>query len=137
MTPSTPYSSGEGWIEWHGGENPVPGQRVEVRTRVDERRAAPSEAFSVMWANDGAACDIIAYRVVSPGLPVGEGQGALADARTHRAPDGCVLVPIEPSEAMRNAGVDVDPFQLDESDVKAVWSAMIAAAQQEQANDRR
>lgn len=74
------------WIEWAGGENPVPGETVEVRTR-GERDAGtfckdPRLSGSFIWTrrSDGREQDgdIIAYRVVpsqaqEPSVPAGEG----------------------------------------------------------------
>lgn len=59
-----------GWIEWSGGENPVPGQSVEVRLRnaeeveldVFEAFAIPIRSDGQAWAHGGGPFDIIAYR---------------------------------------------------------------------------
>ena len=64
ITPGT-----DGWVEWTGGENPVPGQTVQVRWRDNTARLTPdaeydSEAWS--WEAHDLYCDIIAYRVVTP-----------------------------------------------------------------------
>lgn len=53
------------WIEWHGGENPVPGKRVKVKYRNgadNNGKSFISESFR--WDHAGAFLDIIAYRVV-------------------------------------------------------------------------
>lgn len=57
--------SGGAWIEWSGGENPVPGQMVDV-TWPDQTvsHSAPSDQWG--WEHDGDAGNIIAYRVVAP-----------------------------------------------------------------------
>jgi|GEM_PF-3734469 len=55
------------WIEWTGGENPVPGGKVNLRwlgTQSDD--VATWDADLQCWEKQGAAFDIIAYRVVSP-----------------------------------------------------------------------
>ena len=52
------------WINWHGGENPVPGKRVDVRIRAgDESKISMSSEFW-SWKHIGGQGDIIAYRVV-------------------------------------------------------------------------
>jgi len=60
----------DGWIEWKGGERPVPaGTLVQVRTTHPER-FEPSEptrlAETWRWSRDDhpTAANIIAYRVV-------------------------------------------------------------------------
>lgn len=61
-----PAPDGE-WIEWSGGENPVPGERVEIRTRYDADRSAVgrSSTFHWQWFSDNSDYegDIIAYRI--------------------------------------------------------------------------
>lgn len=49
----------DGWIEWGGGENPVPGATVEFRV------SSPSEAEAnfLRWDHKGVYGDIVAYRV--------------------------------------------------------------------------
>lgn len=82
--PSTdrPLTAGDGWIEWHGGENPVPGQRVDVRLRngllmedcaeLSWSQPAFSEQSASVMPSQG---DIIAYRLSRP-VPVPEaGEG--------------------------------------------------------------
>ncbi len=63
-------SDAEGWIEWHGGENPVPGKKVNVRMRgYSLHDTAVWEADRQDWTYDpelGDAQDIIAYRIVRP-----------------------------------------------------------------------
>ena len=54
---------GEGWIEWQGGENPVPGAVVECVFR-DEPNSMPSD--DLVWLHEGRAGDIVAYRVDTP-----------------------------------------------------------------------
>lgn len=53
---------GGDWIEWEGGENPVPSQNVEVRTRSGQTFTANSDTF--VWHVYGLHFDIIAYRVI-------------------------------------------------------------------------
>lgn len=51
------------WIEWAGGQNPVPGKRVDVRfendTVVDNE---PSEWWDWTWGH--SRHHVIAYRVI-------------------------------------------------------------------------
>ncbi len=53
------------WIEWNGGENPVPGKMVRVRYEDgEEDRVFPSERH--VWAHphpEYRCCTIAAYRV--------------------------------------------------------------------------
>lgn len=66
----------EGWIEWSGGECPVPrGTLVDVRYRDGKQLNAlsanygtlnPRDASFVFWRNDGSEKDIIAYRLHQP-----------------------------------------------------------------------
>lgn len=56
----------DGWIEWGGGECPVPdGALVEVqyRNRTAFHVAKTSDATLLRWSQDGSDCDIIAYRM--------------------------------------------------------------------------
>jgi len=66
-TPSIAASEGD-WIEWKGGNCPVP-----LKTLVDVRRASGSEGryeASVWdgWTKTGHSSDIIAYRLVRTAL---------------------------------------------------------------------
>lgn len=50
------------WIEWKGGENPVPGKKVQVK--FDQKHYGPTcESDSVRWDHVGGG-DITSYRVV-------------------------------------------------------------------------
>lgn len=65
------YPPGEGWVEWHGGENPVSGAVVQVLLQYEraEQDASDSPAPSDEWDWDhkeDAECRIVAYRVVTP-----------------------------------------------------------------------
>jgi len=51
----------DGWIEWNGGENPVPGAYVEYRMRNSE--TCEDEADDLRWDHHGTAGDIVAYKV--------------------------------------------------------------------------
>lgn len=76
---TSPTVQEEGWIEWRGGENPVPGERVDTRFRgftIDEQTNDPSESW--VWNHFGGSGDIIAYRVVSAPLGEPEDQGPSA-----------------------------------------------------------
>lgn len=62
------------WIEWKGGECPVPSDTlVEVRIRSGEEEAGYT-AGRYWWSNHGESSDIVAYRVVRPAeKPVSRG----------------------------------------------------------------
>ncbi len=53
-----------GWVEWHGGENPIPGKRCEYMLRSGFSTIRPSDDLE--WSVDMESADIIAYRVVEP-----------------------------------------------------------------------
>ncbi|WP_293825997.1 hypothetical protein, partial [uncultured Brevundimonas sp.] len=59
------------WMPWSGGENPVPGQRVEYRMRGqwDEGTYGPDRADECTWSHRGQVWDIIAFRL-APTAPV-------------------------------------------------------------------
>ncbi|HET6890493.1 MAG TPA: hypothetical protein VFH31_05275 [Pyrinomonadaceae bacterium] len=61
-----PQPNAEGWIEWSGGDCPVPDEaRVEVRLRIGEIIGDIASEF--MWGHeddDFSDGDILAYRVV-------------------------------------------------------------------------
>ena len=59
----------EGWIEWKGGECPVPrGTHVEIWLRGEDRPQGLERVASVIRWKHGLKddSDIIAYRVVKP-----------------------------------------------------------------------
>lgn len=57
------------WIEWHGGECPVPaGERIDIRFRGGTYEDyQPSEGWR--WTHVGGAYDIVAYRISKPAEP--------------------------------------------------------------------
>lgn len=58
------------WIEWNGGENPVPGKMVRLTLRGYPTVALPPKsADSINWANDEKIprLDIVAYQLVEDG----------------------------------------------------------------------
>ncbi|WP_421696877.1 hypothetical protein [Ancylobacter sp.] len=71
-TQNTPwYPPGEGWVEWHGGPNPVPGAEVEILLRSERETLTyePEVMRSVVaepWEHEGFGEDTVAYRVVTP-----------------------------------------------------------------------
>lgn len=64
-----PAAGDEAWIDWQGGENPVPGQMVSVRQRwardmtTGGTAARPSERWDWSWTSGDH--NVIAYRVVT------------------------------------------------------------------------
>lgn len=95
MTPTTmsgasvpaadrPLTSGEDWIEWHGGENPVPGERVDVKYRGSEHEGHVTVDADVRdWSHDRdhPSSDIIAYRLSRPAARDEGVERALVDAQ--------------------------------------------------------
>ena len=83
MVPETPLSSedvsyikfalkfndaNDGWIEWHGGENPVPGKAVQtIMTGETKDKFDPCRTLSddLIWSHFGKFSDIIFYRVLN------------------------------------------------------------------------
>lgn len=59
-----PEESMEGWIEWAGGKNPVPGKKVMLMWRNEEKSSYSSNSEGWLWHHNGSVYDIIAYRVV-------------------------------------------------------------------------
>lgn len=58
-----PISGSDGWIAWHGGECPVPaGTMLEVR--LSDGSLDQDKAGEYDWDHQGAADDIVAYRVL-------------------------------------------------------------------------
>lgn len=61
----------DGWIEWHGGECPVPADTVvRIRYRTGNESETCYRAYSFRWQHAPAAgrifpeCDIVAYKVL-------------------------------------------------------------------------
>ena len=69
------------WIEWTGGENPVPGQKVDVKARSPHSGGTNLYADSLGWSRQYMDDDIIAYRLATPS-PAAQDAGlmTLADA---------------------------------------------------------
>jgi len=58
----------DGWIEWHGGENPLahdPEARVVVKWRDAGSVNLAVDQARVRWSHTGRLDDILAYRIVS------------------------------------------------------------------------
>lgn len=62
----TTDGGGDGWIEWTGGKNPVPGKNVMFKLRFGYESKSPALSDDLRWeaVDDSHATDIIAYRVV-------------------------------------------------------------------------
>ena len=57
------------WIEWKGGECPVPkGTMIQWRVRGGSEASLPTGSPAELrdWKHDGRGLDIIAYRIVKP-----------------------------------------------------------------------
>lgn len=58
----------EGWIEWEGGDCPVPlHTRVNVRFRDGDRSFEKQTVLAggFFWRHDGDSADIVAYKIAS------------------------------------------------------------------------
>jgi hypothetical protein len=73
---------GDGWIEWSGGENPVPGKMVCVRWDGGEDiKAWPSE--KIAWGVDSNGSSyVISYRLAAPASPIPGGYEPKASVPT-------------------------------------------------------
>ena len=65
------YTGNNAWIEWHGGEMPVPvGTLIQVQHRRGNEYVEPAGQFrSKDWSIDREnefGADIVAYRIVDP-----------------------------------------------------------------------
>jgi hypothetical protein len=128
--PPAEPSQPDGWVEWKGGERPVPPKTfVEVRLRdveEDEERG-PADAFDWTHQGDPHPCDVIAYRVQSaePSAPVAEPitpEEVMQVARcVKREAEGAAAARITALEA-ENAALKADNARLRE------WSATLRAA---------
>lgn len=59
----------DGWIEWHGGECPVPdGTPVHYRLR-NGLLGLGADPADVDWRHMGAADDVVRYRISKPAEP--------------------------------------------------------------------
>lgn len=68
--PVLPNALGDGWIEWRGGECPIPDAEVgEYETRSRRGVVSPGEqpAREDVWTHGGRDCDIVAYRLLPQG----------------------------------------------------------------------
>lgn len=59
-----PEESMEGWIEWAGGKNPVPGKKVMFKLSFGYESKSPVLSDDLRWKIVDDAYNIIAYRVV-------------------------------------------------------------------------
>lgn len=64
--------TGDGWIEWKGGNCPVPADTcIDIRFRDGNEDVAVNAlqglAHNAYWHNDDSPADIIAYRLHKPG----------------------------------------------------------------------
>lgn len=59
----------DGWIEWHGGECPVPaGTLIDLRFR-DGDVLERVMSYEWRWCHEGWDADIVAYRISKPAEP--------------------------------------------------------------------
>lgn len=78
---SVVMADAEGWIEWDGGECPLPDDtRVKLRTRNGVEHRLPVHAGNQRWGHGGGQYDIIAYRPIldadtKPEAPEWDGRG--------------------------------------------------------------
>lgn len=86
----------EGWVEWKGGECPVPGDTlVDARLHSGRVLSGLARSFAWYWINDDD--DIVAYRVISTPEPAAQlNGGKLSGDHYYRVR---VTVPISPELA--------------------------------------
>ena len=62
-----PKADADGWIEWGGGECPVPGDEiVDVAYSTDGAKSISIVAKGLRWSKRGLGGDVIAYRLHKP-----------------------------------------------------------------------
>ena len=54
----------DGWIDWVGGNNPVPGKKVMLMWRNGGKSSYAFNSEGFIWTHGESTHDIIAYRVV-------------------------------------------------------------------------
>lgn len=60
-----PVADIRGWIQWSGGDSPVPGD-VTVKYIIRSGVESQEPARKLLWDHGHGTADIIAYRIVSP-----------------------------------------------------------------------
>ena len=71
------------WIDWNGGECPVPpDMRVTVKFRDgDSQSGHPAYAYAYSWRHDGDGADIVEYRTVTEQADLDAAEKLLRDNR--------------------------------------------------------
>ena len=64
--PAAPQAEDDGWIEWNGGDCPVP-PRAEIKLGFrDGFEGSSTSPDDLRWDHAGSNGDIIAYKVIKP-----------------------------------------------------------------------
>ena len=77
-----PSASGDGWIEWKGGECPVgEGDRIDVKFSGGDTLFGVNSGWD--WGKNAGCCNIIAYRLHKPEQALGELCGEAKEENKH------------------------------------------------------
>lgn len=80
-----PLADADGWIEWKGGECPVPSETlVKIKYR-DGHVTHTGQASGWVWTHDFGDCDIIAYRIATPAPQAAPDEILAIDAKPREA----------------------------------------------------
>lgn len=85
-TPNAALTKEGDWITHDGGPNPVPGQRVDFKIRVEQKAVAMS-SDKLRWHHWGHSDDIIAYRLATPSPAAQDGTAKGLEERSRVAAD--------------------------------------------------
>lgn len=66
--PAEPVQTDDGWVEWNGGECPMP-EYASPEVRYRSGGTTQMQANRFRWRRTGAWDDIVAYRIVKPAEP--------------------------------------------------------------------
>jgi hypothetical protein len=97
----------DGWIAWSGGENPVPGQRIEYQIRGFSRpHTGEEQSDELDWRHgkNAPASHIIAYRIAKPQpLAKADERGPIThDLKCWPEPFAAVKARLKPWELRKN-----------------------------------
>ena len=91
------------WIEWNGGEMPVPGDTVvEVKFSGDQTEVERLKADSLDWRHKYTFANIIAYRIAQPAkYPACKGKNCGCTDGVSHSPD-CHAEPTDAPKTLRD-----------------------------------
>ena len=114
----------DGWMPWSGGENPVPGQRVERKERSGDLVWCACLSDDLRWSHSGWDTDIIAFRLAPTALVEASGSerdGPLSDLILKK-------LPVRPTPEMLAAAEELEDANGHlRCGAEQVWRAMVEA----------